>query len=72
MAGLERDGEGADALLGFVVGLRDRVEAGAMLSSWPELAGWTTATLRALFGDIGDETRLPEREARADRVVPSR
>jgi hypothetical protein len=42
IAGLERGAEGADELRGFVAGLRDRVEAGARLSSWPELAGWTT------------------------------
>jgi hypothetical protein len=39
MARLERDAEAADALRGFVAGLRDRAEAGAGLSSWPELAG---------------------------------
>jgi len=42
-----------------VAGLRDRVEAGAGLTSWPELAGWTTVTFRALLGDIGDEPWLP-------------
>jgi hypothetical protein len=69
MASLECDAEGADALRGFVAGLRDRVEAGAGLSSWAELAGWTTVTFGALFGDVGDETRLPEREARAADTV---
>ncbi|MGD0247254.1 MAG: hypothetical protein ABSB59_43980, partial [Streptosporangiaceae bacterium] len=62
---LERDAEAADALRGFVADLRDRVEAGAGLSSWPELAGWATVTFRALLGDIGDEPWLPEGEARA-------
>jgi hypothetical protein len=42
---------------------------GAGLSSWAELAGGTTVTFRALFGDIGDESRLPEREARAAETV---
>jgi hypothetical protein len=65
----EHDAQAADALRGFVAGLRDRVEAGAGLSSWAELAGWTTVTFRALFGDVGDETRLPEREARAADTV---
>ena len=65
----ERDAQAADELRGFVAGLRDRVEAGAGLSSWPELAGWTTATFRALLGDIGDESWLPEREARAADTV---
>ena len=65
----EHDAQAADELRGFVAGLRDRVEAGAGLSSWPELAGWTTVTFRALFGDVGDEARLPEREARAADTV---
>ena len=52
-----------------MAGLRGRVEAGAGLSSWPELAGWTTVTFRALFGDIADEPRLPEGEARAAETV---
>ena len=69
IASLERDAEDADALSGLVAGLRDRVDAGAGLSSWPELAGWTTVTFGALPGDIGDETRLPEREARAAETV---
>jgi len=69
MAALERDAEVADALRGFVAGLRGRVEAGAGLSSWAELAGWTTVTFGALFGDVGDEPRLPEGEARAAETV---
>jgi hypothetical protein len=48
---------------------QDGVEAGARLSSWPELAGWTTATFGALFGDVGDEPWLPEGEARAAETV---
>ena len=51
----EHDAQAADELRGFVAGLRGRVEAGAGLSSWPELAGWATVTFRALLGDIGDE-----------------
>jgi len=69
MAALERDAEVADALRGFVAGLRGRVEAGAGLSSWAELAGWTTVTFGALFGDVGDESRLPGGEARAAETV---
>jgi len=42
---------------------------GAGLSSWAELAGWTTVTFRALFGDVADEPRLPEGEARAAETV---
>jgi len=66
---LERDADAADALRGFVAGLRDRIEAGARLRSWPELAGWATATVGALLGDIGDEPWLPEGEARAAETV---
>jgi len=69
IARLERDAEGADALRGFVAGLRERVEAGAGLSSWAELAGWATGTFRFLLGDIGDEPGLPEGEARAAETV---
>ena len=65
----ERDAQAADALRGFVAGLRDRVAAGARLRSWPELAEWAAATFGALLGDIGDEPWLPEGEARAANTL---
>ena len=69
IAGRERDAQAADALRGFIAHLRDAVEAGAGLSSWPELAGWAAATFGALLGDIGDKPWLPEGEARAAETV---
>jgi ATP-dependent helicase/nuclease subunit B len=65
----ERDAQAADALRGFVASLKDRVEAGAELSSWPQLAEWAAGTFSALLGDIGDEPWLPEGEARAAEKV---
>ena len=65
----ERDAEAADALRGFVAGLKDRLERGGELRSWPDLARWAAETFRAVLGDAEDEPWLPEEEARAAAKV---
>jgi ATP-dependent helicase/nuclease subunit B len=65
----ERDAEAADALRGFVADLRARLDAGARLGSWPELAAWAGDTYRALVGEVEEEPWLPEDEARAAEKV---
>ena len=65
----ERDAEAADALRGFVAGLKDRLERGGELRSWPDLARWAAETFRAVLGDAEDERWLPEEEARAAAKV---
>ncbi len=61
----ERDAGAADALRGFVAGLKDRLERAGELRSWPDLARWAAETFRAVLGDAEDERWLPEEEARA-------
>ena len=65
----ERDAEAADALRAFVAGLKDRLERGGELRSWPDLARWAAETFRAVLGDAEDEPWLPEEEARAAAKV---
>lgn len=66
---LERDAEAADALRGFVADLRARLEHGARLATWPELAEWVEQIYRALFDEVEEQQWLPEEEARAaDKV----
>ena len=65
----ERNAEAADALRQFVADLRAHVDAGAVLTRWPQLADWAADTFRALVGDLEDEPWLPEDEVRAaDKV----
>ena len=65
----QRDADAADALRTFVADLRARLDAGASLGAWSELAGWAADTFLALTGDLEDEPWLPEDEARAaDKV----
>ena len=65
----ERDAEAADALRAFVADLKDRLERGGELRSWPDLARWAAETFRAVLGDAEDEPWLPEEEARAAAKV---
>jgi RecB family exonuclease len=65
----ERDADGADALRTFVADLRARLDIGANLGTWSELASWVADTYLALVGDLDEEPWLPEDEARAaDKV----
>jgi ATP-dependent helicase/nuclease subunit B len=65
----ERDADGADALRTFVADLRARLDIGANLGTWSELASWAADTYLALVGDLDEEPWLPEDEARAaDKV----
>jgi hypothetical protein len=65
----ESNAEAAEALRGFVAGLQARLDQGAGLRSWPELAGWAGDLFRALIGDVEEEPWLPEDEADAARKV---
>lgn len=65
----QRDATAADALRRFVADLWARLDAGASLGAWPELAAWAAETYLALVGDLEEEPWLPEDEARAaDKV----
>ena len=65
----ERDAEAADALRGFVAGLKRRLGRAGELRSWPDLARWAAETFRAVLGDAEDEPWLPEEETRAAAKV---
>jgi ATP-dependent helicase/nuclease subunit B len=65
----ERDADAADALRTFVADLRRRLDVGASLGAWSELAGWAGDTYLALVGDLEEEPWLPEDEARAAEKV---
>jgi hypothetical protein len=65
----QRDADAADALRVFVADLRARLDAGASLGKWPELAAWAGETYLALVGDLDEEPWLPEDEARAAEKV---
>lgn len=69
----ERDADAADALRTFVANLQARLDEGAQLNTWPELAEWAGETYRALVGEVEEQPWLSEEEARAadrvDRVV---
>jgi hypothetical protein len=65
----ERDALAAHALRDFVIDLRGRLEHGANLRSWPQLAAWAWDTFRALIGDLADERWLPPDEARATEKI---
>jgi RecB family exonuclease len=65
----ERDAATAEDLREFVAGLRGRIDHGATLRRWSDLAGWALATFHALVGDLDDGGRLPQDEARAAEKI---
>ena len=65
----ERDAASAEQLQDFVADLRSRLQHGASLHRWSELAGWALDTFHALVGDIDAGGWLPQDEAQAAERV---
>ncbi|MFJ8532830.1 PD-(D/E)XK nuclease family protein [Streptomyces sp. NPDC093591] len=69
IARYEHNAKAAEALRAFVSSLRARLDQGAGLRSWSELAAWGGGVFRALAGDVEAERWLPEDETHAAQKI---